>query len=164
MLLRESSELIHGDGRTVVVQLAKWGEPRTVSDDGVTSYREAFDSLEMADRVRVVTTHGDRGETIGHADVTSYRSLPEPTIDLHIAETAAGNDMLALIKNRTIDAVSVEFHPRNTDKIVDGVMRRANALVSGIAFAFRPAHSAPILATREHPDPCLLYTSPSPRD
>lgn len=146
VLVRESAELIHGDGRTVVVQLARWGEPRLVSDGG-PSYREAFDSLVLADRVAVVDRHN--GATIGHADIASYRAQPEPTIDLHIAETAAGNDTLALIRNGTLDAVSVEFHPRRTDKIVDGVLRRVDALVSGIAFAFRPAHTAPILATRE---------------
>jgi hypothetical protein len=147
ILVRESAELIHGDGRTVVVQLARWGEPRLVSDGGA-AYREAFDSIKLADRVAVVDRHN--GQTIGHADVSSYRALPEPTIDLHIAETTAGNDTLALIRNGTLDSVSVEFHPRRTDKIVDGVLRRVDALVSGIAFAFRPAHTAPILATREH--------------
>jgi len=149
-LIRESAELIHGDGRTVVVQLAKWGEPRTVSDDGRTTYREAFESIDLADRVRVVDQH--YGDTIGHADVTSYRADPEPTIDLHIAETSRGDDVLALIRNGTIEGVSVEFRPSKTDRVVDGVMRRANALVHGIAFAFRPAHTAPILATREQPE------------
>jgi len=163
ILVRESAELIHGDGRTVVVQLAKWGEPRTVSDDGTTTYREAFESFELADRVRVVDQHF--GETIGHADIASYRAEPEPTIDLHIAETARGDDVLALVRNGTIEGVSVEFRPSAADRLVDGVMRRANALVQGIAFAFRPAHSAPILATREqthHQETDIMSTDETP--
>ena len=83
MLTRESSDLVAGDGRTVTVQLAEWGEARTVSDDGKTSYSEAFDSMDPAAKVRVKASHG--GDLIGHAVADSYSPDPQPTIDLLLA-------------------------------------------------------------------------------
>jgi len=149
-LHRESADIMAGDGRTVTVQLAEWGEPRTVSDDGRTTYREAFDSMEPAGKIRVKSSHG--GDLIGHAVADSYSPDPQPTIDLHLAETAAGNDTLALIRSGAIDAVSVEFQPSPSDFEADGVLHRVAAKINGIAMAFKPAHSAPILSVRELPE------------
>ena len=151
LLHRSSSDIIADDeGNTVVVQLAQYGDVREVSDGG-PRYRETFRSMHLSDRVHVLDAHG--GKVIGHADVTSWRADPQPTVDVKIADTSAGRDLLALVRNGTIGNVSVEFAPSPTDKLVDGVMVRENALVGGIAFAFRPAHNAPILATREDPTP-----------
>ena len=150
MLTRESSDLVAGDGRTVTVQLAEWGEPRTVSDDGRTEYLEAFDSMDPAGKIRVKSAHD--GDLIGHAVADSYSPEPQPTIDLHLAETAAGNDTLALIRSGAIDAVSVEFVPSGDDYERDGVLHRVAARINGVAMAFTPAHSAPILALRETPE------------
>jgi phage head maturation protease len=164
LLLRASSDLVAGDGRTVTVQLAEWGEARTVSDDGgATSYREAFDSLETATKMRVKSAHG--GDLVGHADATTYSPNPQPTIDMVIAETTAGNDALALIRSGAIDAVSVEFVPSANDYEKEGVLHRVNALIQNVALAFNPAHSAPILAVRETPEtpkePKMTDTAPA---
>ena len=149
-LHRESADIVAGDGRTVTVQLAEWGEPRTVSDDGKTTYREAFESMEPAAKLRVKSSHD--GELIGHAVADSYSAEPQPTIDLHLAETAAGNDTLALIQSGAIDAVSVEFQPSEADYTEKGVLHRVAAKINGIAMAWAPAHSAPILNVRELPE------------
>ena len=149
-LHRESADIVAGEGRTVTVQLAEWGEPRTVSDDGKTTYREAFESMEPADKVRVKSSHG--GELIGHAVKDSYSPSPQPTIDLHLAETVAGNDTLALIRSGAIDAVSVEFQPSPDDYTENGVLHRVAAKINAVAMAFVPAHSAPILNVRELPE------------
>ena len=149
-LHRESADIVAGDGRTVTVQLAEWGQPRTVSDDGKTTYREAFESMEPAAKVRVKSSHG--GDLIGHAVADSYSAEPQPTIDLHLAETAAGNDTLALIQSGAIDAVSVEFQPSAADYKENGVLHRVAAKINGIAMAWAPAHSAPILNVRELPE------------
>ena len=151
MLHRESTDIVAGDGRTVVVQLAEWGQPRNVSDANGVKYREAFESMEPAPKVRVKSSHG--GDLIGHAVADSYRPDPQPTIELHIAETAAGDDALALIRSGTVDAVSVEFVPGAGDYTADGVLHRVGAQIHNIAMAFNPAHSAPVLAVRENPDP-----------
>ena len=66
---------------------------------------------------------------------------------------------MALVRNGTIDSVSVEFAPDPGDHEIDGVMVRNNALVGAVAFAFRPAHSAPILATREDNTPNTKETN-----
>ena len=111
MLERESASLVSNDtGNRVLVQLVKLGEARTVSDDGGrTQYREAIDSVVLADKVLVRSSHG--GPMIGHADMSTYDANPDPTIELVIAPTAAGSDSLALIRSGALDAVSVEFVP-----------------------------------------------------
>jgi hypothetical protein len=149
-LHRSTSDIVaDDDNNIVVVQLAKYGEVRTV-DDGAGRYRETFQSMRLADRVAAKDAH--YGNLIGHADVSSFRDAPQPTVDLHIADTAAGRDLMALVRNGTLDSVSVEFAPDPSDRTVDGVMVRNNAVVGAVAFALRPAHSAPILATRETPN------------
>ena len=150
LLHRQSADIVASDpeeGNIVVVQLAELGEVRNVRDRVGREYREVFDSLEMFDRVHVKDIH--HGNVIGHADVNSYRNDPQPTIDLHVADSAAGLDAMALVRNGSTESVSVEFEPGPGDAVDDtGVMRR-NPKVAGVAFAFRPAHTAPILATRE---------------
>lgn len=148
-LFRESADLIAADeGDVVVVQLAQLGQVREVSDDGRVSYREAFNSVQLEPKVKVWNQHHD--QVIGHADVSSFRDAPQPTVDLHVADTTAGRDLMALIRNDTINDVSVEFSPSPRDHVVNGVMQR-DALVAGIAFSFKPAHTAPILSMRDQP-------------
>ena len=147
-LHRSTSNVIADDDKNIViVQLAEYGDVREVSDDGLTRYRETFQSMKLADRVAAKDAHG--GAIIGHADPSSFRNAPAPTVDLHIADTTAGRDLMALVRNGTNDSVTVEFAPDPSDHEVDGVMVRNNALVGAVAFALRPAHNAPILATRD---------------
>ena len=158
MLSRSSNDIVADDERNViVVQLAEYGDVREVSDDGHTRYRETFQSMKMADRVAAKDAHG--GSIIGHADVQSFRDKPNPTVDLHIADTTAGRDLMALVRNGTVDSVSVEFVPSENDLGDDGVVVRNDSLISGVAFAFRPAHQAPILATREDNTPQTKETN-----
>ena len=145
MLHRQSSEIETAENGAISVQLAKYGDIREVSDDGRTVYRETFTSMRMADKVHVKDAHD--GQVIGHADPDTFRESPDPTIDIRVAQTSAGRDLLALVRNGTINDVSVEFNPGPEDTEVDGVMVRDGATVGGIAFAFRPAHDAPILTT-----------------
>ena len=94
------------DRNIIVVQLAEYGDIREVSDDGHTRYRETFQSMRLSDRVAAKDQHG--GSIIGHADTKSFRDKPNPTVDLHIADTTAGRDLMALVRNRLglADAVS----------------------------------------------------------
>ena len=158
MLSRSSNDIVADDERNIiVVQLAEYGDVREVSDDGITRYRETFQSMKMADRVAAKDAHG--GSIIGHADIQSFRDRPNPTVDLHIADTTAGRDLMALVRNGTVDSVSVEFIPSDKDTEDDGVVVRNDALVSAVAFAHRPAHQAPILATREDNTPQTKETN-----
>lgn len=159
MLHRESSAPITSydtTGRRITVQLCRWCDPRDVHDvtpSGVTRYREAFpiDSIDLLDRVYVVDRH--HGEQIGHVDVDSYDATGDgPTVDVILSRSADADRVLALIESGTIDSVSMELAPvEQTER--DGVVWRTRSTLHGVAFAFRPAHDAPILATRETPTP-----------
>ena len=162
LLTRESFDLIAGDpdtpeGNVVLVQLAKYGEIREVAArPGGPVYREAFMSMHLADNVAVKSSH--TGEQIGHLDASTFREMPDPTAELVIADTAAGRDVLALIRNDTIKSVSVEFAPDTSADVrrADGTIERHNAKIGNVAFAFRPAHSSPVLAMRDQPEEILM--------
>ena len=138
------------DHNTVVVQLAEYGTPRPVND-GAGVYREQFDSMVMADRVSVKDSHG--GVIVGHADPATFRESPNPTVDLTIADTSAGRDLMALVRSGSINDVSVEFSPKTGEiQEIGGVTHRSNTRINAIAFAFQGAHVAPVLAMRNEPD------------
>ena len=157
LLQRESFDIVAGDADTgeankVLVQLARYGEVREVRErPGGPLYRETFLSMHLAPSVEVKASH--TGEMVGHLDPASFRELPDPTAELIIADTIAGRDVLALIRNDTIRSVSVEFAPDHTQdkRRDDGTIERHNATLGAVAFAFRPAHDSPILALRELP-------------
>jgi hypothetical protein len=159
MLCRSANEFIADDDtNTVVVQLVEYGTARPVSDGGPV-YREAFDSIRPATRVHVKDHHG--GSIIGHADPATFRESPHPSIDMTIADTSAGRDMLALVRAGSISDVSVEFNPKTGSvRTVEGVTYRANTEVHAIAFAPRPAHIAPVLAVREETEITMPDTAP----
>lgn len=165
LLTRESSELIAGEpdtpeGNIVLVQLARYGEVREVAErPGGPTYGEAFMSMQLAENVAVIDRH--KGEQIGHLDASTFREMPDPTAELIIADTSAGRDALALVRNGTIKSVSVEFAPdRKADvRRADGVIERHNATIGNVAFAFRPAHSSPVLALREDQTEGILMES-----
>ena len=153
MLYREMSPVLghDDDTRTVTVQLCQWDETRTVSDADGLPYRERFahGSVHLADTgVHVVDHHN--GTLIGRALPDTFRDGDSgPVVDLAVANTAAGSDTLELLRSGVVDSVSVEYDPAETSEGADGVLVRERAVVHGIAFAFRPAHTAPVLATRE---------------
>ncbi len=148
---REATVTADADGRTVTVQLLTYDDPREV-DDGEGQYRESFlpGSLELADRVVVRSQHG--GDTIGHADTDTFDPAV-PSIELRLAddEHDEARRLRSLIRNGTIGDVSIEFEPIESRDLL-GVVERVRTLVRGIAFAFRPAHQAPVLAVRSEED------------
>lgn len=155
LLLRDHQAPVQSvdvDARTVTVRLVRWNDVRPVTDDGRTQYREAYapGSLELADDIHVMDRH--HGELIGRGDPTSLADTADgPTLELTLANTARGQDTLALLDAGVIRSVSLEVEPL-TQRSVDGVVWRTGR-VHGVAFAFRPQHDAPVLATRSDPDP-----------
>lgn len=140
------------EARRVTVRLCRWGQVREVADAhlGGQRYREAWPagSLTLAPDVHVIDHH--HGDLIGRADPATYSTDGEgPTVELTLARTAAASDTLALIEAGVIRSVSMEVQP-TSQREADGVLYRTG-VVHGIAFAFRPAHDAPILALREQP-------------
>jgi len=154
MLLREQPIVGHDtESRTVTVRLCRWNDPRDVVDPDGSRYREQYPpgSLELAADVHVADRH--LGALVGRADPTTYTETDDgPTVDVTIARTAAGNDVMGLVDAGVIRAVSMEIEPVRQSGQSPGVITRTKSVVHGLAFAFRPAHDAPILAVREQPE------------
>lgn len=149
----DAAPVVAVNGRRVTVRLCRWNEPRTVTDPPNRRYREvhAAGSIELADDVHVVDRH--HGTLIGRADPTSFVDAGDgPTVDLVLAHTAAGDDTLALIDAGVIRSVSMELEPV-AETVAGDVVTRTRSRVHGVAFAFRPSHDAPILATRDRTNP-----------
>lgn len=151
------------EARTVTVRLCRWNDPRTVNDPGVT-YREQYPagSIELAEHVHVVDHHF--GDLIGRADPATLRDDGAgPVVDVILARSTAANDTLALIDAGVIRSVSMELEPidppRSYTPRPGELVTRSRNVVHGIAFAFRPAHDAPVLAIREQENPTMTTTT-----
>jgi hypothetical protein len=150
--------------RTITARLVTWDDPRTVVDPDGSRYTETFAprSLEPLDDTYVVDEHG--GQLIGHMD--GHRDDGDGhTADLHIADTAAGRDLLALVDAGTIRHVSIEFDQRGGAASWNAqrdAVTRTTAALHGVAFAFRPAHTAPILAVRNEEPPVSMTLTDNP--
>jgi len=152
----EAATIVHADSdtRRVTVSLCRWDDPRQVNDGG-ESYFEKFarGSIALDDTgVHVLDQH--HGHLIGRADPDTLRDTPDgPVIELIMSNSSLARDTLADIETGVVNAVSMEFAP--IDPPADFLpaegetVTRNAAVVSGIAFAFRPAHATQILATRE---------------
>lgn len=145
MLHRETATLTADvAARTITARLCTYDEPRpVVVADG--RFTETFQrgSLTMADRVHVTDVH--TGNLVGRVrEMADDDTGPVATLD--IAPTVAGSDLLALVDAGVLDSVSMEFDPLEDDWAADrSAVTRRRAVVHGVAFAFRPAHAAPIL-------------------
>ena len=158
-----------GEARRVTVRLCRWDDPRPVSDGGAP-YFEQFErgaiSLDETG-VHVLDQHG--GDLIGRADADTLADDGEgPTIELIMSNSQRATDMLGDIETGVINSVSMEFNPTeppSTFVPVEGeTVTRTAAVVSGVAFAFRPAHQAPITvsATREQEGITTMSETPTP--
>ena len=158
-----------GEARRVTVRLCRWDDPRPVSDGG-PAYFEQFErgaiSLDETG-VHVLDQHG--GDLIGRADADTLTDDGEgPTIELIMSNSQRATDMLGDIETGVINSVSMEFNPTDppsTFQPAEGeTVTRTAAIVSGVAFAFRPAHQAPITvsATREQEGMITMSETPTP--
>jgi len=150
--------------RTITARLVTWDDPRVVVDPDGSRYTETFAarSLEPLDDTYVVDEHG--GQLIGHMD--GHRDEGGGHVaDLHIADTLAGRDLLALVDAGTIRHVSIEFDQRGGAASWNAqrdAVTRTTAALHGVAFAFRPAHTAPILAVRNEEPPVSMTLTDNP--
>lgn len=145
MLHRETATLTADtNARTITARLCNYDEARdVVVADG--RFTETFQrgSVSLADKVHVVDEH--TGNLVGRATAL-VDDDSGPTVTLDIAPTSAGNDLLALVDAGVLDSVSMEFDPAEDEWSADrSSVTRKRAVVHGVAFAFRPAHAAPIL-------------------
>jgi len=125
------------------------------------SFRERFErgAFEGSDAVKLYFGHK---EIIGH--VTASEDREEGFwIRAKIAATTLGNDVLALLRNGSLDKLSVGFVPV-THRNEAGVIVRTKAQLREVSVVERPAYSlANILAVREdQSDPTVPKTKESP--
>jgi hypothetical protein len=158
-LLHRDAPIVAADPttRTVTARLVTYNDPRPVADvvaGRVHRYTEthAPESINPLERMYVRDAHD--GPLIGHLSAT--RDEPDGLYgDLVIADTAAARDVMALIDAHTVDAVSMEFAPGTDGEVWNAdrsAVTRTRSTLYGVAFAFHPAHDAPILTVRERTD------------
>lgn len=146
------------DRRTITVRLCRWNQTRPVQHPDGTVQLERIErgGIELARDIHVHDRHD--GALIGRALPDTYTDTADgPTIDLAIAPTAAGNDLMAQVDAGVITSVSMELEllearPDPTDQ---DVTVRTRTRVHGVAFAFRPQLDAPILAVHERHTPTM---------
>jgi HK97 family phage prohead protease len=109
---------VQGDGRSVVLRLLTYGRDYTVSDDGASTYQEAWRSGAF----RRWLSHGHGGGvplTFEHDAPTVARSLPiggsrrvwedgdRLMLEGRISRTSMGDDLVELLRDDVIRGVSV---------------------------------------------------------
>src|SRR5690348_15215144 len=105
-------------GRTITGLVVPFGQVARVSDGG-PSYDEAFQygafarSInEHADRVKLLAQHNKTSNPLGRATL-----LREDTAGLYgeflVSRTAAGNEVLELVRDGALDSFSVGFSRRS---------------------------------------------------
>jgi hypothetical protein len=138
----------------LTARLVRYNDPHPVVDAtpaGVHRYRETFapESIQSTERMHVVDVHD--GNLVGH--IAATRDEPDGFYgDLVVADTSHGRDLMALVDSGAIGHVSMEFAPAADGEVWNGdrsEVTRTRSVLYGAAFAFRPAHDAPILAVRE---------------
>lgn len=153
-------------GRTVVGYAVPFGVPATVSDDGRTSYTESFQRgaftrtiAERGDRVKFLALHDRSGRMpLGRATVLREESRGLYA-ELQVSRTAAGDEALELIKDGSLDGLSVGFVPvdQHTERTRGGlsVTRTAVRLNEISAVPVATWDDARILAVRAATAPQL---------
>lgn len=157
---REVAVELGGDGRTLVSRLVPYNEVATVTDDGLTTYREmflpgAFDAqTRAAHRIKVFLNyrHGRAlQDQIGHA-AKIYDGDDGLHGELRVVEHPDGDKALALHQAGVLDKLSIEFIAERSKTSADGVVQRIRARLTGVALAPEGAYSgAEVLAVREPP-------------
>jgi hypothetical protein len=137
----------HSDGRTVEVRLAHWMNPAKVSDGRVT-FTEQFASNSITvipdapvyrERPRTGNPHLDQPMLVGR--IEGYRSAPDGCYaTVRIADSVDGRDLLALVDEKVIRHVSIEFDSPAlaTAGRATGVVTHTQAIVAGLLFTQNP--------------------------
>lgn len=150
---------VRGDGRTVVGIAVPFGTATTITD-ATGTYAESFERgafsrtiAERGDRVKFLAHHNAQALPLGRA--TELREDPAGLVAaFRVSETVAGDEVLALIRDGALDALSVGFAPVRDRWAADRstVERLEVKLFEVSAVAFPAYESATILAVRDTTD------------
>jgi HK97 family phage prohead protease len=157
-------ELVRGgDGRTVRGIIVPWDTAATV-DDGEGPYVEAFApgafdryiSEVGVERVKFLRHHKRNEDPIGRATLLRNDKAGQYA-ELYVSKTAAGDDVLELVRDGVLDAFSIGFRPGDFLPL-DGVTYRTSAALDETSIVTFPAYAdARVAGVRNAPDlPSLL--------
>jgi HK97 family phage prohead protease len=141
------------EGRRVDLRLVAWGDVAT----DPTGYRETImrGAFADADPAGVVLESGADLRNGGHE--TRVVGVAEAIVErddgayatFRVSPTPAGDELLALIKDRALNAASVVFKPVKSKQRADGVIERHSLSLRRVAVLARGGYqSARVLAVR----------------
>lgn len=144
-ILFRTATLESGEGRRVFGRVVPYNETITV-DDGHGEYRERFapgafrrSITERGHKLRLFVGHSTRMLPIGKA--TSLRDEPDGVhAEFLVADTAAGNETLELVRSGVADSFSVGFRGVREHRD-NGVTVRTEAALYEVSLVGIPAYS-----------------------
>lgn len=156
---------VRATGRTIVGIAVPYGTPTQIHDRS-GSYTEIFKHGAFArtitergpERVKVLALHNHDAMPLGRAVV-----LREDSVGLYaelaVSKTAAGDEVLELVRDGALDGLSIGFVPVVDNRPSPGVVERVEAKLHEISVVSFPAYdSARVAALRGEsaPSPELL--------
>lgn len=165
LTMDQSTARTGDDGRTIEVRLVSYNTQAKVTDDGGRSfYTESFapgsvrcevDAPVYREVPRSVDPHAQGPILVGR--IVGYRSTADGCYaDVRIADSSDGRDLIALVDEKVMRHVSIEFDAPTLPKPgqrATGPIVHTDATVSGLLFTNRPqAPGADILGRRSQGD------------
>ena len=145
---------IRSDGRTVAGIAVPFGVTARVRDGAGPPYDEAFAAgsfartiRERGDRVKFLVNHDARALPIGRA-LLLREDAAGLYAEFRVSQTQAGDEALELLRDGTLDGLSVGFRPIS-ERIERGVTVRTEVRLDEVsACAFAAYDDARVLAVR----------------
>jgi HK97 family phage prohead protease len=145
---------LRGDGRTVTGLAVPFDAPTRVSD-GLGSYLEVFRRgafartiAERGQRVKFLAQHDRRSLPIGRASL-----LREDAAGLYsefrVSKTQAGDEVLELIRDGALDALSIGFRPVK-DRQGPDVLERIEVRLDEVSAVSFPAYEGAAITGVRH--------------
>lgn len=142
-----------GDGRTVVGLAVPFDHPALIDEGGGSTFTEVFRRgafaktiAERPGRVKVFGKHQRSGLPVGRA--SALREDPAGLYaELRISATPDGDNVLELVRDGTLDALSIGFQPiRNKWSPKRDTVERLEAKLHEISVVDFPAYSNALIS------------------
>jgi HK97 family phage prohead protease len=140
---------IRGDGRTLSGIAVPFNEPARIDGSFDETFVMGAFSRTIAERspekVKLLASHDASQFPIGHA--TSLREDPSGLLaDFRVADTDRGNEALQLVRDGTLDSLSVGFVPISDNWSRDGRSRTVTeAKLLEVSLVSWPAYSGAVV-------------------
>jgi HK97 family phage prohead protease len=142
-----------GDGRTIYGMAVPYDVEQRINGNLTEVFRKgAFaDVVRAPFRVKLLRGHDAKAMPIGRA--TLLRETDKGLYaEMRVSQTAAGDEVLELIKDGALDQLSIGFAPLKNRKRDDGVIERLKAHLAEISLVTFGAYGdlASVAGTRDH--------------